>query len=238
MQTQFGHRYVLVTADGLEIKDSPGTRGQLAGDSAMPMISCTCTEIIIILNVLHVYFITIGGHFWKQAARKFYAVPEGDFHSAHRRSRKRKPYIILDDEDEDTTDFEPVMKKAAMNGCNSCCVKLDVIEGKIEVVNKNLDKVLSLSPSMSVPPGLKLLLQDSFSCPICKLLMTPPVIFAKCCRRVIGCEKCTNEWYSGTNATTKPCPYCRGERGCAETVRICGLDEFLVGIKTLFSSGE
>ena len=34
--------------------------------------------------------------------------------------------------------------------------------------------------------------------------MTPSIIISKCCKTVVGCEKCVNEW-------------CRAERGYNET---------------------
>ena len=46
----------------------------------------------------------------------------------------------------------------------------------------------------------------------------PPAILSKCCKSsIIGCERCVNKWYSGTEALTKTCPSCRAERGYCDT---------------------
>ena len=68
--------------------------------------------------------------------------------------------------------------------------------------------------------------------------MTPPVIFTKCCRSLLGCMGCVNEWYSGPDAFTKNCPNCSTERGCVETVRIAGIDEFLEVIRPLYDDSD
>ena len=62
-------------------------------------------------------------------------------------------------------------------------------------------------------------------------LMTPLVIFGKCCRSILGCEAFINKWFSGEDTMTKSCPRCATERGYTEAVRHCGLDEFLAGIQ-------
>ena len=184
-----------------------------------------------------------GAQFWKQPARKFYAVTEGDLASCTRKrsSKQRRSVINIDDDDDDDTydDFVtgPPTKKRTLNAERSSIgSRLNTIEAKVDALHADVDKVLSLTAETKVPLGLKLLLQEAFLCPICNLIMTPPVIFAKCCRSIIGCESCVNFRYSGENATTKHCPQCRAERGYAGTLRQCGLDDFLTGIKDMVSS--
>ena len=60
-----------------------------------------------------------------------------------------------------------------------------------------------------------------------------PILLAKCCKSIIGCEECVNRWYSGPDALTKSCPRCRSERGYNETMRVLGLDDLLTGLKRL-----
>ena len=31
--------------------------------------------------------------------------------------------------------------------------------------------------------------------------MQPPVVYARCCKRLIGCQSCINEWYVGSELT-------------------------------------
>ena len=55
-----------------------------------------------------------------------------------------------------------------------------------------------------------------------------PVVMAKCCHSIIGCEVCVNAWFSGPEALTKSCPRCSSERGYNETMRLMGLDHLLL----------
>ena len=140
----------------------------------------------------------------------------------------------LDDDD----DFEPEVRQRKETN-STCSDKLEEMGEMLGSLHQKVDQVLSLTPESKVPLGLKKLLIDSFTCKICKdSPMEPPVIFAKCCRTIVGCETCVNFWYSGENATTKMCPHCRAERGYAETMRQVGLDDFLRGIKGLLSQPE
>ena len=87
---------------------------------------------------------------------------------------------------------------------------------------------------IDVPLGFRGLLQDSLKCKICHISpMKPPIILAKCCRSILGCESCVNRWYEETDALTKLCPGCQGERGYAETIRLHGLDDLLSGIREI-----
>ena len=65
--------------------------------------------------------------------------------------------------------------------------------------------------------------------------MQPPVVVAKCCKSILGCESCTNNWYSGPDAMTKTCPLCRAERGFTETMILNGLHDFLRILSEVFS---
>ena len=167
--------------------------------------------------------ISAGGTFWKQPACKIYAIPQEDLSPQRPATRKRKSTatINLDTSDSDS-DFEstrPVAKKQC--NCN---------EGML-MIHQKLDRVLSLTPKSKIPMGLKFMMQESFSCIICKQFpIKPPVMFSKCCRSILGCEECVHRWFSEEDAMTKMCPKCRAERGYAETVRLNGLDEFLEAI--------
>ena len=40
-------------------------------------------------------------------------------------------------------------------------------------------------------------------------------------------QVCVDTWYSGPEAMRKTCPMCRAERGCNETMILCGLSDFM-----------
>lgn len=110
----------------------------------------------------------------------------------------------------------------------------DVSNALLDVKDK-LDKIFSLSRNMGVPIGLKSIIYDTFKCIICQNAMEPPIIFAKCCKTIIGCQKCVGEWYRG-NGQTRYCLKCRSERAFVDTSRLVGLDEFLQAVNPLFDT--
>ena len=63
--------------------------------------------------------------------------------------------------------------------------------------------------------------------------MKPPIIFARCCKSVIGCQSCVDTWYRGEERQQCTCPNCREARAYVETCKINGLDDFLTGIAPL-----
>ena len=76
------------------------------------------------------------------------------------------------------------------------------------------------------PPALKRSLTDCLKCKICQgSPFSPPIILAKCCSNIIGCQGCVDAWFSGADALTKACPICKCERGYAHTSRFHGIDE-------------
>ena len=90
-----------------------------------------------------------------------------------------------------------------------------------------------------MPLGLTTLLLDAFRCSICKgSPITPPVIFARCCKSIVGCQHCIDHWYRGDQGVSKKCPLCRGDRGFADTTIILGLDDLLIGVNSLCSSNN
>ena len=91
----------------------------------------------------------------------------------------------------------------------------------------------------NLPLGLQQDIREVFKCSICHATpLKPPIIIAKCCKNIIGCEECVNTWYNGDNAMTKTCPLCRADRGYADTMRLNGLDGFIGTISNIFHAEE
>ena len=61
---------------------------------------------------------------------------------------------------------------------------------------------------------------------------------SKCCKSVIGCERCVNAWYTGPEALTKTYFTCWAERGYSETMILRGLDSFLIEIKKVVQTDD
>ena len=97
-----------------------------------------------------------------------------------------------------------------------------------------LRRIFTIDRRMKIPVALQSLLMDSFKCHICQTApICPPVIFARCCKSIIGCETCVDTWYCGEDGISRNCPRCRTERALPETMRLLGLDDFLKAIKPL-----
>ena len=97
---------------------------------------------------------------------------------------------------------------------------------------------LSANTKTKLPTGLLKQLHETFKCHICSNTpMKPPIIFARCCKRILGCQSCVDKWYrrEGEESTTLSCPLCLGERAYAETSIIKGMDDFLLSIAPMLS---
>lgn len=140
------------------------------------------------------------------SSRKFYAVPEEDLLS--RLPKKKKRY--------------------SEQGGPSC--QLDDLRDDITALGAKVDRIFSVTRDMPFPAGLKVMLHDALRCKLClESPAKPPIIFAKCCRSILGCEDCVNQLYA-EDTLTKTCPHCRAPRGYSETVRMCGLDDLARGL--------
>ena len=171
-------------------------------------------------------FMHAGLQFWKCPSRRLYAVKQG----MKERVGSESARIILTDSEEEE-DFEcPPKKKPRKDASEK---QLDSIMKDVSSIKDGIADMLSLQHSANrIPLGLLKIIRDSFKCCICHAVpMTPPVIVAKCCKSIVGCESCVNEWYSGIDALTKDCPKCRAERGYNETLLLRGLDDFLMQIR-------
>ena len=139
---------------------------------------------------------------------------------------------MSDDEDDD---FEPPTKRH--------CGASKAILREISEIKGNLASVFKLSASMKnkLPLGLTRHLSETFKCQICsRVPMKPPIIYTRCCKRILGCQTCVDKWFRGDDeeSTRRSCPLCRGERAYAETSIIKGLDDLLVAITPLLSEEE
>ena len=188
IQQEFGQSYVIVTADGIELQDSPGTQGI---------------------------------QFWKVPSRKLFAVDEANLprqmlpSTAGESSRKRSaPQPTISDLEDDI---------CRVDG------KLDTMTAEFSELKRQLQDLFKVTGT-SVPPALRLLFDEAFKCKICLDTSTPPIIVTKCCRSILGCQSCVDQWYAGDDGLSKSCPNCRADRGYAETFRLLGVDELVNGI--------
>lgn len=107
----------------------------------------------------------------------------------------------------------------------------------IQIIKEDIEELKSRTTdtATNLPLGLQSEIRGSFKCTICHVLpIKPPVILAKCCKSIIGCEQCINQWYGGPDGLMKTCPLCRTERAFTETMRLNGLEGFISSLASIF----
>ncbi len=117
--------------------------------------------------------------------------------------------------------------------------KMNDMKEAIDSMKEAIDDILHLNEKSKLPIGLQRIIRDTFQCKVClRIPMKPPVIMSKCCKVVIGCDRCVNAWYTGPEALTKTCPSCRAERGYSETMILRGQDNFLTEVKKVIQTED
>ena len=169
--------------------------------------------------------------FWKVGSRKLYAVKEADLRGRKRMSTAANESTSSSDEGT-ILPFTKYKRTAEY-------VKITHISSELREVRSGLDKIFTLTSGMimSIPVGLRKVLYDTFRCSICQATpMVPPVIFAKCCKYILGCQQCVDTWYRGEQGQARSCPRCQSDRVFIETSRLNGLDDFLSAIAPLLDN--
>ena len=171
--------------------------------------------IVSYLAYLYNLCMHIGLSFWKCARRRVYAVLQDDTNSAS---------------SNDDDDYEPGPSRKKR--------RKDELKLMIQGIKDDIEELKSLTTdsTTNLPLGLQNEIRGSFKCTICHTLpIKPPIIVAKCCKSIIGCEDCINQWYGGQDGLTKSCPLCRTDRAFAETMRLNGLEGFIQSLSEVFS---
>ena len=186
------------------------------------------------LHVKFYFCMLVGITFWRCPRRKTYAVSRQDIEDISQVSRKRHHSII--DSDDDADFCKPKPKES---GYNILEKKLNVLIDDVGELKNAISDMLTLNKEARIPLGLHRLLRDTLKCKIClSVPMTPPIIISRCCKTVVGCEKCVNEWYSGPDALIKTCPSCRAERGYNETMLLRGFDDFITEVQKVIQTQD
>ena len=88
---------------------------------------------------------------------------------------------------------------------------IEVVLNEVKELRNDVMDVMKLSKYSKLPPGLRLLLSETFKCSICQDIIHPPVAYTRCCRSIAGCEQCFDFLYGSDTGRTKCCPLCRSE---------------------------
>lgn len=118
---------------------------------------------------------------------------------------------------------------------------MQIIKSDIQSIKADVEEIKSLTkdPDTKLPLGFQNEIFGAFKCCICHVVpIRPPLIIAKCCKSIIGCEQCINEWYGGEDGMTKTCPLCRADRAFTETMRLNGVEGFIKTLSEIISQRE
>lgn len=151
---------------------------------------------------MFLYTYNVSTKFWKVGSHKIFTVAEaelsGSTSMARKLKKKRSVTATLDKDTSSDSDFEsPLPRK--------CLSKAAELYDKVKKMRGNLGAVLSLSPTSQLPPGLLRHLKKAIQCNICQEVpMQTPVMFARCCQQLLGCQTCVDQWYTCNIAFVVP----------------------------------
>jgi hypothetical protein len=147
------------------------------------------------------FFLFVRLKFWKVGSRKVFAV--------RKQETGNSCIEINSDDDNKDDDFKSTPKKRKIN--------IEGVLNEVKEMRRDVKLIFHMSENMPVPPGLYKELYESFMCNICMSRPArPPIIYTRCCNRILGCQTCVDGWYR-VDGVAKKCPICRHEREVLET---------------------
>lgn len=157
--------------------------------------------------ILYLY-IRIRIQFWKVGRRKFFAVRESNLRPSQ--PRKNKNTVSLDSDSSDNM-FMPFPKRSNCKQPSESVQLLTEMQG----IRKEIGQLFEVNKQL----------------PISQSMTVPPVIYVRCCKSLIGCQWCTDQWETGL--MQQACPKCHAEWAYAEMCVFKGINDFLLAIRPL-----
>ncbi|MDA8003254.1 MAG: hypothetical protein MPL62_18365, partial [Alphaproteobacteria bacterium] len=116
---------------------------------------------------------------------------------------------------------------------------IDPILNSLQEVEEKLDSIFRVTKNDKIPFGIKTSLSEVFQCKICLRCVSLPVMVATCCGQLIGCQSCTDTWYTtGPDIMKKTCPACRAERGAARLCQLRGMDSLINNARDILQEAQ
>ncbi|KAI7807114.1 hypothetical protein IRJ41_022630, partial [Triplophysa rosa] len=160
---------------------------------------------------------TTGSQYWKQNARKILAVQEQAFQELQRTKRRR-----MSRKDEDAAGIGEITEKIEELVLASQSLP-DITAAVKELTNLAATQRVILTPSQLQT------IKQGFCCVVCMKFIEEPV-FTECCRSIIGCKTCVEQWQE----TSVHCAKCRGNTAGNNIFEINGVSEALAVLRSLF----
>ncbi|XP_056606974.1 uncharacterized protein LOC130424974 [Triplophysa dalaica] len=158
---------------------------------------------------------TKGSIYWKQNARKVFAIAEHDF-TEYQGSKRKRSSSRKDDETSSLQDVYDKIEEVVLAS-----------QGLQQVISniKELSELSSQTPAKTLTEVQTEKIKAAFTCIVCKGPIDQPV-FATCCRSLIGCKLCVDQWM----ATSSQCLKCREEALSNHIFLAAGLSEALLAL--------
>ncbi|XDV19488.1 hypothetical protein PO909_024953, partial [Leuciscus waleckii] len=158
---------------------------------------------------------TRGSAFWKQNARKIFAVKEEHFlqlQASKKRSRREDTGLdLVFDRIE-----EVVLASQGLQEVSTTMKEL------MEFANSNRRTTLSLTEAQAAA------VRDAFACIVCKNPVVEPMV-SSCCQSLVGCRGCIEEWQKNSAF----CPKCRIDDFGGNIQRLTGLSDALTALGSI-----
>ena len=123
-----------------------------------------------------------GVKFWKTPSRKLFAVDRGVL-----RGKLQLQSQNIDNGEEQSS--------PSITSAEGVTVMNEIAHLRDDI--KSLHVAL-WAKNGNMPMSLKNTIGYAFKCKICQdVPFKPPIIVAKCCSNVVGCQSCVDQWYSG-----------------------------------------
>lgn len=95
----------------------------------------------------------------------------------------------------------------------------------LEELNNKIDKLIEKNEQKDI---IEKSILESFKCCVC-LKVVSKVMVAGCCKRIIGCQSCIEQWFSDQDC----CPLCKAANSKDKAFLLKGMDEFIAVVSGL-----
>ena len=134
------------------------------------------------------------------------------------------------------SDFEPPRPEMKKTSTPHGAEILSSIKEDIKLICQDIQQMYKIDRHTKLPAALYHQLHNTFTCCIChNAPIVPKVIFARCCKSIVGCQNCTDQWYR-EDGMNKPSlvPSVHGRQKECLVSAICASVKLTVFIPLLF----
>ena len=168
-------------------------------------MACTSKTYDLLCNLLY----PLGLHFWKVGSCKIYTIKKSA-HARPDRGKGRKHQSQETSASNSEEDFIPVKKWTVTSGLASLTEEV--------ILMRELQHLFEIDLQRSqLPSTVNWVIHSNATSATLRSL---PVIFARCCKNIVGCSSCVDAWYGGKDGMSKSYPLSRTQHALPEMTRL------------------